>query len=385
MPSPALQWAERRTAIATAPFTAPPAEPPPLAAEQRPHVPRHPIHREEIASWAMLAAVILLIIARHLTPALVVGLVFYLLLDSTAGTLARWISGRALRPVAVLVGVIVGGAGVAGAIALLTAIARAQMANIPALLARMAEILQSTQILLGSLGGYVLDPDAIRDAEDLKQLVVSWLQEHSGSLGALGEGFSLAIAHIIMALLLATMVFLRHARTVVEGDATMMTRRPLARYLKQKVGRFTAAFAQVVSAQVKISAINTILTAGYLLAVLPIFAGRRLPFTMTMIFITFVAGLIPVLGNLISNTVIVIVSLGSGLWVAAGSLGFLILIHKLEYVVNSKIVGSKTGSQIWEILMAIMVGEAAFGLQGVILGPVIYTFVKRELQDKHLV
>lgn len=331
----------------------------------------------------MLAATLLLVIARDLTPALVVGLVFYLLLDTTAGTLARWISGRALRPIAVLVGVIVGGAAVAGAIALLIFIVRAQMANIPALLGRMAEILGSTQILLGAIGGYVLAPEAIRDAEDLKQLVVTWLQEHSGSIGALGEGFSIALVHIIMALLLAVMVFLRHARTVAEGDT--VTRRPLARYLKQKVGRFTAAFAQVVSAQVKISTINTLLTAFYLLGVLPLFLGRRLPFTMTMIFITFVAGLIPVLGNLISNTVIVIVSLGSSLGVAFTSLGFLILIHKLEYVVNSKIVGSKTGSQIWEILMAILIGEAAFGLQGVILGPVFYTFVKRELQEKRLV
>jgi predicted PurR-regulated permease PerM len=356
----------------------------PESAGQRP-LTSHPIYREELAAWAMIAAGLLLVIARDLTPALVVGLVFYLLLDATAGTLARWISGRALRPVAVLVGAIVGGAAVAGAIALLIFIVRAQMANIPALLARMAEILQSTQILLGAIGGYVLAPETVRDAEDLKQLVVTWLQEHSGSIEALGEGFSIAIVHIVMALLLAAMVFLRHTRTVVEGDTTMTTRRPLARYLKQKVGRFTAAFAQVVSAQVKISAINTILTAFYLLGILPLFLERRLPFTMTMIFITFVAGLIPVLGNLISNSVIVIVSLGASMGVALASLGFLILIHKLEYVVNSKIVGSKTGSQIWEILMAILIGEAAFGLQGIILGPVIYTFVKRELQEKRLV
>ena len=343
------------------------------------------MHREELAAYLMIAVALLLVIARDMTAALVAGLVFYLLLDATAGTLARWISGKALRPVAVLVGVIVGGAAITGAIALLIFVVRAQMANIPALLGRMAEILQSTQILLGAIGGYVLAPEAIRDAEDLKHLVATWLQEHSGSIGAIGEGFSIALVHITMALLLAAMVFLRHTRTVVAGDTTMTTRRPLARYLKQKVGRFTAAFAQVVSAQVKISAINTTLTAIYLLGILPLFIGRRLPFTMTMIFITFVAGLIPVLGNLLSNTVIVIVSLGAGSGAALGSLAFLIVIHKLEYVINSRIVGSKTGSQIWEILMAILIGEAAFGLQGIILGPVIYTFAKRELKDKGLV
>ncbi|MGH9456435.1 MAG: AI-2E family transporter [Thermoanaerobaculia bacterium] len=340
--------------------------------------------REEIAAWILLGAVILLVIWRDLTAALVAGLVFYLLLDTAAGTLARWISGRALRPVAVLVGTVVGGTAVTGAIALLIAIVRAQVENIPALLGRMAEILQSTQIWLDELGGAVLAPETIRDAEDLKQIVVTWLQEHSGSIGRLGEGFSIALIHIVMALLLAAMVFLRHARSMVDDPGTA-SRRPLARYLKQKVGRFTAAFAQVVSAQVKISAINTTLTAIYLLAILPPFIDRRLPFTVTMIFITFVAGLIPVVGNLISNTVIVVVSLGAGLWVAVASLLFLVLIHKGEYVINSKIVGAKTGSQIWEILLAILIGEAAFGLQGIILGPVIYTFVKRELREKALV
>jgi len=338
--------------------------------------------RSEIASWLLLAAGIALVIYRDLTPALVAGLVFYLILDASAGTLARWISGRALRPVAALVGTIVASAGVAGAIALVVIIVRAQMENIPGLLGRMAEILQSTQLWLGSFGNYLF-PEAVRDAEDMKQVVVAWLQDHAGSLSALGEGFGLAVVHMLMAVLLAVMVFLRHARTVTEGDT--VSRRPLARFLKQKTGRFTQSFAQVVSAQIKISAINTTLTAIYLLGVLPLFIGRRLPFTVTMIFITFVAGLIPVLGNLLSNTVIVIVSLGAGSGVAIGSLVFLVVIHKLEYVINSRIVGSKTGSQIWEILMAILVGEAAFGLQGIILGPVIYTFAKRELKDKGLV
>ena len=52
---------------------------------------------------------------------------------------------------------------------------------------------------------------------------------------------------------------------------------------------------------------------------------------------------------------------------------------------NSRIIGSKTGSQIWEILLAILIGEAAFGLQGIILAPVIYTFAKRELKGRGLV
>ncbi|MCA1734347.1 MAG: hypothetical protein LC732_12195 [Acidobacteria bacterium] len=128
--------------------------------------------RPEIASWLLLAGGIALVIYRDLTPALVAGLVFYLILDASAGALARWISGRALRPVAALVGTIVASTGVAGAIALIVIIVRAQMGNLPGLLGRMAEILQSTQLWLGSFGNYLF-PEAVRDAEDMKLVVVS--------------------------------------------------------------------------------------------------------------------------------------------------------------------------------------------------------------------
>jgi predicted PurR-regulated permease PerM len=101
--------------------------------------------------------------------------------------------------------------------------------------------------------------------------------------------------------------------------------------------------------------------------------------------ITFVAGLLPVIGNLISNTVIVIVSLGISVGTAIASLVFLVVIHKLEYIINSKIVGGQISSQAWEILLAIIVGEAAFGVAGIVMAPIIYAFVKNELKMKELI
>lgn len=335
--------------------------------------------RSELAAWLLIGAGVLLVLARDLVPALVAGLLFFLLLERTSLTIGGLISGRALKPLALLIGTVVGGAAVTGAIALLVMIVRVQLRNIPALMTRMAEILESTRMWLLRIGGYQLFPDAVRDAEDLKQLAVTWLKENAGILGIAGETFSRAVLHIIMGLLLGMMVFLRHQRRADD--------RPhgnLAQHLIEKVNRFTDAFRQVVAAQVTISAINTALTAIYLLIALPL-SGKPLPFSKTIIFITFVCGLIPVLGNLISNTVIVIVSLGLGLGTALASLVFLVTIHKLEYVVNSRIIGSRTGSDIWEILLAIIVGEAIFGVQGVIMAPVIYTFIKRELLAKRLV
>jgi len=78
--------------------------------------------------------------------------------------------------------------------------------------------------------------------------------------------------------------------------------------------------------------------------------------------VTFLTGLLPVVGNHISNFVIVVVSLSHSLDVAIGSLVFLIVVHKLEYFLNARIVGSRVKSSAWELLLAMLVLEAAFGL-----------------------
>jgi predicted PurR-regulated permease PerM len=216
------------------------------------------------------------------------------------------------------------------------------------------------------------------DAETLKLGVVAWLKEHAETLRLAGSSFSMGLVHMIMGTLLAVLVFFRHV-TKHDGE-----RGTLAEMLTEKAERFTDAFARIATAQIKISFINTTLTAIYLLVVLPLF-GKHVPFGTTIVFVTFICGLIPVLGNLISNTVIVVLSLGLSVGTAVASLVFLVLIHKLEYLINSRIVGGETDSQAWEILLAILLGETAFGVSGVVMAPIIYAFLKRELRERGLV
>jgi len=135
---------------------------------------------------------------------------------------------------------------------------------------------------------------------------------------------------------------------------------------------------------VRIAAINAALTAVYLLVVLPL-AGIHLPLTKSMVALTFVAGLLPVVGNLISNSVVVIVGLSHSLGIAFASLFYLIVIHKLEYFLNAKIIGSHINARAWELLTAMLVMESIFGLPGVVAAPVLYAYLKKELTDQGLV
>ena len=104
-----------------------------------------------------------------------------------------------------------------------------------------------------------------------------------------------------------------------------------------------------------------------------------------LIIITFIVGLFHILGNLISNTVIFIVSRSQSLLVVLKSLACLIIIHKLEYFLNARIVGGHIRARAWELLIAMLVMEAAFDIPGLIAAPIYYAYMKDELRARGLI
>ena len=63
---------------------------------------------------------------------------------------------------------------------------------------------------------------------------------------------------------------------------------------------------------------------------------------------------------------------------ALGALVFLVLIHKLEYFLNSKIIGRRILNPLWLTLLALVLGERLMGLPGMVLAPVILHYIKVE-------
>jgi len=61
------------------------------------------------------------------------------------------------------------------------------------------------------------------------------------------------------------------------------------------------------------------------------------------------------------------------------------VIHKLEYFLNAKIVGSRINASAWELLLAMLIMEAAFGLPGLVAAPVYYAYLKDELSARGLI
>jgi predicted PurR-regulated permease PerM len=214
-------------------------------------------------------------------------------------------------------------------------------------------------------------------AEGIQAAAVELLRTHASEVQTAGKEMGRTLVHVLIGLIIGAMISLR--------EVTAQHRyRPLSGAMAERVRLLGDAFRRIVFAQVRIAALNAFFTAIYLVVVLPMF-GVNLPLTKTLILITFLAGLLPVVGNLISNTVIVIVSLGQSLQVAMASLLFLIVIHKLEYFLNARIIGTQIRSHAWELLLAMLAMEAAFGIMGVVAAPIYYAYLKSELTQKGLI
>ena len=325
------------------------------------------------ASWFLAAAALLAVLRLHLLSALFAGLLVYELVHALAPVLQRHISSRRSRPVAVLLltGLIV--ALLSVAILGTFAFFRSDAGSLAALLQRMADIIEGTR---NALPAWLVER-LPADADELRQALAQWLRAHSSELQLWGTTAGRVAFHVVVGIILGAMVSLRTA-------AVGRPQGPLAAALEERASRLGDAFRRVVFAQVRIAAINTVFTAIYLLAVLPAF-GIKLPLTNTLVAVTFMCGLLPVIGNIISNSMIVIVSLAHSPQLAFVSLGFLVAIHKLEYFLNARIVGARINAQAWELLLAMLVMESAFGIAGAVAAPVFYAYLKQELVDRGLI
>jgi len=328
----------------------------------------------DIASWILTAVVLLLVVRLRLLPALLAGLLVYELVHILAPRLRigrmthNWSRVAAVSILTVIVVLLIAliGIGISSAL-------RIDVGGLGALLKQLAEILEGSRKALPPW----LVENIPANAEELRTASVDWLREHARDLRVVGTDFGRALAHILIGLIIGAFVALREARAAQEPG-------PLAAAMLERATRVGEAFRRIVFAQIRISGLNTLLTAIYLIIVLPL-CGIHLPLTKTMIAVCFIAGLLPVVGNLISNTVIVIISLSHSLYAALGSLAFLVLIHKLEYFVNARIVGTQIRARAWELLVAMLAMEAAFGLAGLVAAPIYYAYLKDELQSRGLI
>jgi predicted PurR-regulated permease PerM len=143
------------------------------------------------------------------------------------------------------------------------------------------------------------------------------------------------------------------------------------RELSARFRSFYRSFTEVMKAQLVIATINSGMTSIFLLTI-------AMPHTPMLVAITFLCGLLPIIGNLISNSIIVCVGFTVSPQVGLSALVFLIVLHKLEYFLNSKVIGERIKNPVWLTLVGLIVGERILGIPGIILAPVFLHFFRVE-------
>lgn len=181
------------------------------------------------------------------------------------------------------------------------------------------------------------------------------------------------VVYLIIGLVIALSLFL-NARLNLDHDPDISRHSLYAtamRELAVRVRTFYRSFTQVMGAQILISAINTGATGLFLF-------GMDFPYAAVLTILTFLCGLLPIVGNLISNTVITGVGFSISPKMALVALAFLIVVHKLEYFLNSKIIGDRIKNPMWMTLIGLLVGEKLMGIPGMILAPIVLHYLKIE-------
>ena len=329
----------------------------------------------ETAAWLIMAAAMLYVLNYNLLPGLLAGLLVFELVHIISPYIAKKFPGLGYFSKVIAIGLLA--AFIVGLLTLvvlgLIAFFKSNSGSLTNLIGKMAQIIEDSRSILPDW----IDSRLPADAVVLQQMVTEWLRNNASSLQFLGKEAGRYVAHMIIAMIVGGMLALREVMTEDHY-------KPFAKAMVQRVRLFGCAFRNIVFAQVRISTINTVFTGIYLAIILPS-AGVDLPFVKTMIMITFIIGLLPVVGNLISNAVIVIVSMSHSLGVALGSLLFLVIIHKFEYFLNARIVGGQIRANAWELLIAMVLMEAAFGIAGVVAAPIYYAYIKSELRERELI
>jgi predicted PurR-regulated permease PerM len=216
------------------------------------------------------------------------------------------------------------------------------------------------------------------DFESLKSTALDQAREGFAVVGRYAGVASFQFVLVVAGLVVAVSIFLgsgwtadNHAPSAPENLYFAVTQELTTRFKS-----LYQCFAKVMGAQIIISAINTVLTAAFLIF-------NSYPYAALLAALVFLCGLLPIVGNIISNTLIVLVGFTISSRTGIYALIFLVVIHKLEYFLNSKIIGQRINSPMWLTLIGLVVGERLAGIPGMILAPVLLHYIKVEASANH--
>lgn len=324
----------------------------------------------KISTFVLMLLFIAIIIPLHLFPCFVAGFLAYEIIFALTPWFERIIGGRARWVVVSIIAVVV--------VVVMTLSIVSLVSFLTSNIQRGIDLTTETNRIFSGVKNRLpaILPAYLPDsAEELKNQVFAVVEKNLITIRNMGRSFLHGLITILIGLIIGAIISLNKP----SGRTTYFREQ-----LLERVQNLSSSFRNIVFAQIKISLVNTILTSILLLVIFPLFKVH-LPLSKTLVVATFIFGLLPIIGNLISNFLMIISALSVSLPIAGVVLVYLMLIHKLEYFLNAEIVGNRIQAKSWELLLAMLVFEAAFGLEGLVAAPIYYAYLKTELRGLDLI
>jgi predicted PurR-regulated permease PerM len=209
------------------------------------------------------------------------------------------------------------------------------------------------------------------DLDSLKAALMDTMKDEVRVVGNVARTTTKEFVLVLIGVVVASSLFMNPRVDTADEKPTSNLFTSIVDEIIRRFSCFYESFERVMGAQIMISLVNTLLTAIFVLII-------QLKNGGVVIGLTFVCGLLPIVGNLISNSIIVGIAFTISPRAAIAALIFLIALHKLEYFLNSKIIGERIKNPVWLTLLALIVGERLMGIPGMILAPVVLHYIKVE-------
>ncbi len=294
---------------------------------------------------------------RHLAVLLVFFVSFERGLFFTAGSLSRRFKWKRLTGLLLVLGV--------GAL-LLGLVGYVSAGRLASLVVETRETLPQRMAALREHPWYVQLQQHLPDSEDLAQSAEHYAADVAKSAAAIGRGLLSAL----IGLILAIVYFLDEERIRAFRDS--LSGKTLFGTLVRWFEHLAESVSLTVQLQLVVAGCNAVLT-------LPVLWFIGVPHVPALMVLIFVSGLIPVVGNLISGAVLVVLAYqvkgwgGVGLFVA-----LTFVLHKIEsYYLNPRLTARHVALPGFVLILSLLAWEHLLGFAGLFVSfPFLYLLGK---------
>jgi predicted PurR-regulated permease PerM len=310
-------------------------------------------------SFLLFGLAVLMVIGLRLGDVVVAGLFSFMILDLTHRSLASRANPWAARWLSLLTFMIAA----TGITYMVWTFVKLALHRLPEIVIKVLPKLDE----FATAHGFDLPVDNLREVHEL---LLDALKVNYRSIGMMSGSFLRRLFQIVVGVFIAILCFMGEHPPANEAHFFDAVRREF----DARVEIFMLGFEKLFTAQIIISLVNTAITGVFLLAV-------RLPYIHFLLLATLLLGIVPIVGNVTANAVIVGTAITVSPQLGVATFVFLVVSHKLQYFLNSRIMGSRINMPMWQVLASLLIGEAMMGFTGMILAPALLFYAREEMQS----